>query len=522
MKKKKVYIYDALLRDGSQGEGVSFSSTDKVLLARKLDAFGVDYIEGGWPGSNPKDIEFFQLIKNEKLKHAKIAAFGSTRHAKNKAEEDPNLLKLIEAETPVVTIFGKCWLLHVKDALRVDPETNLAMVADSVKFLKSHAREVIFDAEHFFDGYKDDPYYAMTVLAAAEEAGADCFSLCDTNGGCIPQEICSIVMDVCSKFKNTPVGFHGHNDSACGVANSLMAVAAGAVHIQGTINGVGERCGNADLSAIIPALELKMNCETNADISKLTEVSRYVDEIANLAHNKRQPYTGLSAFAHKGGIHVSAMQRNEKTYEHISPTTVGNKRRILISEQSGRANILFKAKEMGFDIDTKNDEIKQLVEEIKQREHLGYEYEAADASFELLLMKAIGKHSSPFDVLSFRVIDEDKCDSIVSEATVKVRVNGVEELTAAEGDGPVNALDVALRKALMPFFPILEKIKLIDYKVRVLPGNKDSGTAAKVRVLVESTDGENVWGNVGVSTNIIEASYEALIDSIEYKLLKED
>ena len=519
---KKVFIYDALLRDGAQGEGVSFSSTDKVFLARKLDEFGVDYIEGGWPGSNPKDIEFFNLIKNEKLKHAKIAAFGSTRHAKNKAEEDPNLLKLIEADTPVVTIFGKSWILHVRDALRVDPETNLAMVKDSIAFLKSHGKEVIFDAEHFFDGYKDDPYYAMTVLAAAEEAGADCFSLCDTNGGCLPQDVCVIVTDVCSKFKNTPVGFHGHNDSACGVANSLMAVAAGATHVQGTINGVGERCGNADLTGIIPALKLKMNCDVSPDVSKLTEVSRYVDEIANLTHNKRQPYTGLSAFAHKAGIHVSAMQRNEKTYEHIKPEIVGNKRRILISEQSGRANILFKAKEMGFDIDAKSEEIKKLVEEIKQREHLGYEYEAADASFELMLKKFLGKYSSPFDVLAFRVIDEDKSGEVVSEATVKVRVNDVEELTAAEGDGPVNALDVALRKALIPFFPILEKIKLIDYKVRVLPGNKDSGTAAKVRVLVESTDGSSVWGNVGVSTNIIEASYEALIDSIEYKLLKEE
>jgi len=521
MKKKKVYIYDALLRDGAQGEGVSFSSTDKILLAKKLDEFGVDYIEGGWPGSNPKDIEFFQLIKKEKLKHAKIAAFGSTRHAKNSAEEDPNLLKLIEAETPVVTIFGKSWMLHVKEALCVDPETNLAMVADSIKFLKSHGKEVIFDAEHFFDGYKDDPYYAMTVLAAAEEAGADCLSLCDTNGGCLPQDVCSIVMDVCSKFKNIPVGFHGHNDSACGVANSLMAVAAGAVHIQGTTNGLGERCGNADLTAIIPALELKMDCKTAADVSKLTDISKYVDEITNLAHNKRQPYTGLSAFAHKGGIHVSAMKRNEKTYEHVSPSIVGNKRRILISEQSGRANILFKAKEMGFELDVESPGIKQLIEEIKQREHNGYEYEAADASFELLLRKVLDKHFPPFDVLAFRVIDEEKCGAIVSEATVKVTVKGVEELTAAEGDGPVNALDVALRKALTPFFPILEKIKLIDYKVRVLPGNKESGTASKVRVLVESTDGKNVWGNVGVSTNIIEASYEALIDSIEYKLLKD-
>ncbi len=520
MKKKKVYIYDSTLRDGTQGEGVNLSCTDKLLIAKKLDKLGVDYIEGGWPGSNPKDVEFFERIKDIELTHSKIAAFGSTRHAKNKPEEDPNLQKLVESATPVVTIFGKSWMLHVKEALRVDAETNLKMIEDSIRYLKSFGREVIFDAEHFFDGYKDDPMFALTVLTAATNAGADCLSLCETNGGCIPQEICGIMNAVCAKFPDVQVGFHGHNDSACAVANSLMAVATGAQHIQGTINGIGERCGNADLTGIIPGLELKMGCTTSIDLENLTEVSKYIDEIANITHNKRQPYIGMSAFAHKGGIHVSAVQRNKKTYEHIEPEAVGNKQRVLVSELSGRSNVLFKSEEFGIKIDPKGKEINKVLEEVKEKEHLGYEYEAADASFELLIKKALGEFSSSFEVLGFRVIDEEQCGSIISEATVKVSVQNVEEHTAAEGDGPVNALDEALRKALKPFFSVLEKISLIDYKVRVLPGDKLTGTASRVRVFVESSDGESVWGTVGVSTNIIEASCEALVDSIEYKLMK--
>ncbi len=517
---QRIYVYDAVLRDGAQGEGVNFSCTDKLLITRKLDALGVDYIEGGWPGSNPKDIEFFQRIKGEKLRHAKIAAFGSTRHARHAAEEDENLRLLIEAETPVVTIFGKSWLLHVREALRVDSETNLAMVADSVAYLKEHGRETIFDAEHFFDGYLDDPVYAMAVLEAAVEAGADCLTLCDTNGGCIPDTIHEIVSAVYAKFPAVQIGFHGHNDSGCGVANSLAAVAAGAAHVQGTINGIGERCGNADLTGVVPGLMLKMGCTTDVTLDRLTEVSRYVDEIANIPHNKRQAYTGASAFAHKGGIHVSAIQRNERTYEHIKPGQVGNTRRILVSELSGKSNVIFKAKELGIDIGQNGTELQDVVEEVKLREHLGYEYEAADASLELLVQRSRGMFTPSFEILGFRVIDEERNGAIVSEATVKVRVEGKEEHTAAEGDGPVHALDSALRKALRPFYPILEEISLIDYKVRVLTIKEFSGTASKVRVLIESTDGQDVWGTVGVSTNIIEASYEAIIDSVEYKLMK--
>jgi 2-isopropylmalate synthase len=518
--KKRVYLYDATLRDGAQGEGVNFSSNDKLLIARKLDAFGIDYIEGGWPGSNPKDIDFFEKVRDIQLKHAKVAAFGSTRHARHTAADDRNLQLLIEAQTPVVTIFGKSWLLHVKEALRVKPDNNLAMIRDSVVFLKQHGRETIFDAEHFFDGYADDAAYAMTVLETAVDAGADCLSLCDTNGGCVPQTVEKIVKAVCTAFPGVQVGFHGHNDAACGVANSLAAVAAGTVHVQGTINGLGERCGNADLTGIIPGLVHKMDCETGTALEQLTDVSRFVDEIANLPHNKRQPYTGISAFAHKAGIHVSAMQRNERTYEHIPPNSVGNTRRVLVSELSGKSNILFKARELGIDIDDKSPEVKNVLEVIKQKEHLGYEYEAADASFELLIQEARGLFIPSFEILGFRVIDEERRGGIVSEATIKVRVEGEEEHTAAEGDGPVHALDTALRKALRPFYPFLEQIKLIDYKVRVLTVKEYSGTASKVLVLVESTDGHDVWGTVGVSTNIIEASYEALIDSVEYKLMK--
>jgi len=517
---KQVFIYDATLRDGAQGEGVNFSSNDKLLIARKLDAFGVDYIEGGWPGSNPKDIDFFEKVRDVKLSHAKIAAFGSTRHARHTAAEDKNLQLLIEAQTPVVTIFGKSWLLHVKEALRVKPEDNLAMVNDSVAFLKQQGREVIFDAEHFFDGYADDAGYALQVLETAVEAGADCLSLCDTNGGCIPQRVYDAVKVVRETFPTVQAGFHGHNDAACGVANSLAAVSAGAEHVQGTINGIGERCGNADLTGIIPGLVLKMGHETAVKIDQLTEVSRFVDEIANIQHNKRQAYTGMSAFAHKAGIHVSAMQRNEHTYEHISPKVVGNMRRVLVSELSGRSNILFKAKEMGIDIDSKSPDVKKVLEEIKRKEHLGYEYEAADASFELLIQEARGLFTPSFEILGFRVIDEERNGAIVSEATIKVRVEGIEEHTAGEGDGPVHALDTALRKALKPFYPFLEDIELIDYKVRVLTVKEYSGTASKVLVLVESTDGHEVWGTVGVSTNIIEASYEALVDTVEYKLMK--
>lgn len=517
----RIAIYDTTLRDGSQGEDVSFSVTDKVLIARRLDAFGVDYIEGGWPGSNPKDIEFFRQMANEPLRHAKLAAFGSTRHARHTASEDPNLQKLLEAQTPVVTIFGKSWLLHVKEALRVSADTNLEMVTDSVRFLATHGREVFFDAEHFFDGYRDDAAYALAVLQAARDAGARCLVLCDTNGGTLPDEVARIVGEVRAQVPGVAIGFHGHNDAGCGVAAALLAVRAGATHVQGTINGIGERCGNSDLTGIIPALMLKMGYATGVRLAELTEVSRYVDELANLTPNKRQPYVGVSAFAHKAGIHVSAIQRNPRTYEHLDPALVGNERRVLVSELSGQSNILFKAKELHLDLGSDPAQARRVVEEIKQREHQGYEYEAADASFELLVKKALGVFTPSFEVLGFRCIDEERNGSVVSEATIKVRVGGREEHTAAEGDGPVHALDTALRKALRPFFPTLEEIELIDYKVRVLSAKGLTGTASKVRVLVESRDPHGVWGTVGVSTNIIEASYEALVDSIEYKLMRD-
>ncbi|MCX7848484.1 MAG: citramalate synthase [bacterium] len=517
----RIALYDTTLRDGSQGENVNFSVTDKVLIARRLDAFGIDYIEGGWPGSNPKDIEFFAQMEAQPLRHAKLAAFGSTRHARHAVEDDPNLQKLLEARTPVVTIFGKSWLLHVKEALRVSPETNVHMVAESVRYLVAHGREVIFDAEHFFDGYCDDAGYALEVLQAAREAGAQCLVLCDTNGGTLPHDVRRIVADVCRRVRGVAIGFHGHNDAGCGVADALMAVQAGATHIQGTINGIGERCGNADLTGIIPALMLKMRLRTNVRLEDLTEVSRYVDELANLLPNKRQPYVGQSAFAHKAGIHVSAIQRNPRTYEHVDPALVGNQRRVLVSELSGQSNVLFKAKELRLDLGSDPEQARRVVEEVKRREHEGYEYEAADASFELLVKKALGVFTPSFEVLGFRCIDEERNGTVVSEATIKVRVGGREEHTAAEGDGPVHALDTALRKALRPFFPCLEEIELIDYKVRVLTAKGLTGTASKVRVLVETRDQRGVWGTVGVSTNIIEASYEALVDSIEYKLMRD-
>ena len=520
MNQPRIELYDTTLRDGTQGEGVTFSVMDKVLITKRLDAFKLDYIEGGWPGSNPKDVEFFERIRDVPLTHAKIAAFGSTRHAKHTAADDPNLQKLIASQAPVITMFGKTWLLHVKEALRVSAETNLAMIYDSIALCVTQGRTVIFDAEHFFDGYTDDAAYARAALAAAVNAGAHCLCLCDTNGGMLPARVQTIVADICAAFPGVRIGFHGHNDAACGVANALTAVTAGARHVQGTINGIGERCGNADLTGIIPGLLLKMGCAVDADLRQLTDVSRYIDELCNILPHKCQPYAGASAFAHKGGIHVSAVQRDARTYEHIPPELVGNRRRVLVSELSGQSNVLFKAKELGIDLQSGSEAAKRVLEEIKQREHEGYEYEAADASLELLIHKARGAFSPSFEVTAFRVIDEEKNGAVVSEATIKVRVHGREEHTAAEGDGPVHALDGALRKALRPFFPALEEIKLVDYKVRVLTVKGLAGTASKVRVLVESTDGTDIWGTVGVSTNVIEASYEALRDSLEYHLLK--
>ena len=519
--KGQVFIYDTTLRDGSQAEGISLSKNDKLKIAERLDQLGAAYIEGGWPGSNPKDVVFFKEAKNLQLKHAKIAAFGSTRRAKNKPEEDENLKLLLESEAPVVTIFGKSWLLHVTEVLKVTPEQNLEMIQDSCAFLSSAGRETIFDAEHFFDGYKDSPEYALDVLKHAVSGGAGTVTLCDTNGGCLPEEIYRITKAVRESLpENVIIGIHCHNDSELATANSLAAIAAGARHVQGTINGFGERCGNANLCSIIGNLELKMGmrCLPDGNLATLRDCSRFVDEIANLHHDPRLPYVGDSAFAHKGGMHVNAVEKNPITFEHVSPETVGNHRRILVSDLSGRSNLGMKAKELGLEADA--EKLASALTEIKRRENLGYEYELAEASFALLLEKETGEYHPFFKHLGFRVsVEKRGSQDRISEATVKLKVGEDESLVAAESSsGPVNALDTALRKALVPFYPELKGMSLLDYKVRILSG--DNGTAAKTRVLIESgAPGKRSWITVGVSENIIDASYEALVDSVEYALL---
>ncbi|WP_083189748.1 citramalate synthase [Orenia metallireducens] len=511
-----IKIYDTTLRDGSQREGISYSTEDKLNITKKLDELGVDYIEGGWPGSNPKDIEYFNKVQDLKLENAKIAAFGSTRRANIKAEEDKNLNAILASGVKVATIFGKTWDLHVTQALKTTLEENLKMIESSVAYLKSKGLEVNFDAEHFFDGYEANPEYATKVLQAAEKGGANTLILCDTNGGTMPFRIKEIIAKVKEEV-NTPLGIHAHNDTELAVANSLTAYEAGAVQIQGTINGYGERCGNANLSSIMPNLKLKYNEDfiTDEQLSKITEVSRYVSEVANLNPPSHKPYVGDSAFAHKGGIHVSAILRDSKTYEHIRPELVGNKQRVLVSELSGKSNLVYKAQELGINIEEESTDLRAVLDKIKDLEHQGYHFEGAEASFELLVEKATGRYTKLFELEGVRIITEKSEDiSPLSEATIKVKVNGERVHTAAEGDGPVNALDGALRKALISFYPELKDIHLIDYKVRVLEGNE--GTSAKVRVLIESTDGHQTWGTVGASTNIIEASWQALVDSIEY------
>lgn len=518
----RIKLYDTTLRDGTQAEDISFLVQDKVNIAHRLDELGIDYIEGGWPGSNPKDIAFFEAIKGENLAHAKIAAFGSTRRAKVTPAEDNNIQTLLAAEPDVVTIFGKTWDFHVREALRISLEENLELIHDSLAYLKQRVAEVIYDAEHFFDGYKANPEYALKSLQAAAEAQVDCIALCDTNGGTLPHEFPAIMKAVKDAI-SIPLGIHAHNDSECAVANSLTAVDLGAVHVQGTINGFGERCGNANLCSIIPALQLKMGHEmiSPQQMAGMRKLSRYVYELANLIPNKHQPYTGNSAFAHKGGVHVSAIQRHPETYEHMRPEKVGNATRVLVSDLSGRSNILVKAEEFGIPLDSKDPVTLEILEEIKEMENKGYQFEGADASFELLMRRALGTVKSYFHVLAFRVIDTRRSEDTnpISEATVKVRVGGKIEHTAADGNGPVNALDRALRKALESFYPQISEMNLLDYKVRVLPAGK--GTESFTRVLVESGDKESRWGTVGVSENIIDASYHALIDAIQYKLLKD-
>lgn len=516
-----VKLYDTTLRDGTQAEDISFLVEDKLRIAKKLDEMGVHYIEGGWPGSNPKDVAFFKDVKKEKLTTAKIAAFGSTRRAKTTPDKDQNIRTLVQAEADAVTIFGKTWDFHVREALRISLEENLELINDSLAYLKERVPEVFYDAEHFFDGYKSDPDYAIKTLKAAQDANADCIILCDTNGGTMPYEVAAIIDEV-KKHITTPLGIHTHNDGDCAVANSIVAVERGIVQVQGTINGFGERCGNANLCSIIPALKVKMKLDCIADeqMKKLRELSRFVYELANLSPSKHQAYVGNSAFAHKGGVHVSAIQRHPETYEHMRPELVGNTTRVLISDLSGRSNILAKAEEFNINLDSKDPVTLEILEDIKNMENQGYQFEGAEATFELLMKRALGTHKKFFSIIGFRVIDEKRHEDQkpLSEATVMVRVGGKVEHTAAEGNGPVNALDNALRKALEKFYPKLKEVKLLDYKVRVLPAGQ--GTASAIRVLIESGDKESRWGTVGVSDNIVDASYQALIDSIEYKLHK--
>ncbi|AMA73892.1 MULTISPECIES: citramalate synthase [Aneurinibacillus] len=518
--KTQIFIYDTTLRDGTQGEGVSLSVDDKLKIAKKLDQLGVHYIEGGWPGSNPKDMEFFLRAKELKLKHAKITAFGSTRRFGVTAEADANLNMILKSGVEAVAIFGKSWDFHVTEALGTTLEENLSMIYESVRFLKDKGLEVIYDAEHFFDGYKHNPEYAMVTIRKAMEAGADWLTLCDTNGGSLPHEISEIVARVCEEV-GTKIGIHCHNDGELAVANSLAAVAAGATQVQGTINGLGERCGNANLISIIPNLQLKLGyaCVSDEQLKQLTNTSRYVYEIANIVPQNTQPFVGQSAFAHKGGMHVSAILKDAETYEHIKPETVGNTRRVLVSELSGQSNLLFKAQELNIDLDKNKPEGRAIIQKVKELEYQGYQYEGAEASFELLVRKGLGDYEEVFTVESFKVLMEKIGEQdVVTEATVKVKVNGQTVHTVAEGNGPVNALDNALRKALEVFFPDLKEMYLTDYKVRVL--SEHEATASKVRVLVESTkDGRDSWSTVGVSTNVIEASWEALLDSMRYALL---
>ena len=518
---KKILIYDTTLRDGSQGEHISFSVEDKLHILKKLDELGVDYVEGGWPGSNRKDIDFFRRAQGLKLRHAKVAAFGSTRHPRQRAAHDRNLQALIEANTPVVTIFGKTWELHVKVALGISLEENLGLIRESVTFLKSKGKEVIYDAEHFFDGYKASPAYALATLRAAEAAGADTLVLCDTNGGTLTTDICE-GFQAASRQVNTPLGIHTHNDGEMAVANSIAAVQQGAVHVQGTFNGYGERCGNANLCSVIPGIELKLGLRSigKKALKHLTEVSHYVSELANLPPRPDLPYVGRSAFAHKGGIHVSAVMKAGSTYEHVDPATVGNERRVLVSELSGKSNVIYKAEELGLQIDKTSPDAKVVVDKLKEMEHDGYQFEGAEASFEILFHKLVHRSREFFELDGFRVITEKHgANEPYSEAVIKLRVDGKEEHTAAEGVGPVSALDRALRKSLTTFFPCIQDIHLTDYKVRVL--NPKGATDAKVRVLIETSDGHDTWDTVGVSENIIEASWRALVDSITFKLKKE-
>ena len=518
---EKVKLYDTTLRDGAQTEGISYSVNDKLRIAKKLDELGIHYIEGGWPGSNPKDKRFFKLMKKEKLKKAKLVGFGSTRRAGIKPGKDKNLKEIVASGVKVATIFGKTWDLHVKEVIKTSLEENLCMISDSVAYLKSKKIKVFYDAEHFFDAFKSNSAYAIKTLQAAEAAGADTIVLCDTNGGTLNDELIGIIEEVKQHIKK-PLGIHVHNDLDLAVANSIAAVDSGCTQVQGTMNGYGERCGNADLCTIIGILTTKMgiDCLPKSKLKELTQTSYFVSEVSNLKHADNQPFVGHSAFAHKGGVHIDAMMKNPKTYEHLDPHLVGNRRRFLVSELAGKTPIILKAKEMELSLDKKSPKARKFLKLLQEMEDKGYQFEAADGSFEILMKRSFKKFKKFFDLEGFKVLVEKRKDNrVFAEATIRLKVNNQERYSAGEGDGPVNALDNALRKALNDFYPNLSKMHLSDFKVRVL--DAEAGTAAKVRVLIESQDDTDSWTTVGVHENIIEASWQALVDSIEYKLLKD-
>jgi 2-isopropylmalate synthase len=523
----RIVLYDTTLRDGAQREGISFSVEDKLKIARRLDRLGIAYVEGGWPGSNPKDMAFFERAPELELEQAVVTAFGSTRRAGVAVEDDANIQALIAANTPGVAVFGKSWDLHVYHALNTTLEENLRMIADSVRYLKALGRQVIYDAEHFFDGYRADPAYAMQTLAAAAEAGADVLVLCETNGGALPSTVAAAVAEV-RRATTTPLGIHAHNDAELAVANSLVAVEQGVGHVQGTINGYGERCGNANLCSIIPALQLKMGyrCVADEQLHTLTETARYVSELANLSLFPHQPYVGHSAFAHKGGMHVNALLKCEESYQHVDPSLVGNRKRVVVSELSGKSNIAYKVQEFGLELTAGTEQTCQVLQRIKELENQGFQFEGAEGSVELLLRRSRPGYEPPFELLDFHVLIRNSPNlaerdagggNMAAEATVKVRVGDQIMHTAADGNGPVNALDAAVRKALLPFYPRLADVHLTDYKVRILDG--EEGTAAQTRVLIDSASSLRTWSTVGSSTNIIEASWQALADSLEYALL---
>ena len=519
---RKAVLYDTTLRDGMQGENIFFSPEDKLKMALRMDDAGIHYIEGGWPGSNPGAQAFFELAKKASFKQAKIAAFGSTRRQGHACEEDANLASLIASEAPVVTIFGKSWDLHVTSIMANTEAENLAMIRESISFLMAHDREVLYDAEHYFDGFKANPEFALKTLEAAVEGGTRCLVLCDTNGGCLPCDIDQITTRTMAHFKGEPdliFGIHTHNDCAMAVANSVTALHVGVTMVQGTINGYGERCGNADLTAIIPIVsqKMKMDCVSKENLAKLLNLSRFVSETANVPPVNSRPFVGKSAFAHKGGVHVSAIMKNPKAYEHMTPEMVGNRRRVLVSEQSGKSNITYKANELGVDLGDDEQKKAMIVANIKELENDGFEFDAAEGSLKLIMEKLTEQYRSRFDLESFRVVvEKDKERPCYSHAMIKIRVDDKTEITSAEGDGPVSALDNALRKALSAMYPSVNDMHLVDFKVRVIDGS--SGTDAKVRVLIESRDTDNLFSTIGVSEDIIEASWQALADSFQYKL----